>query len=260
MGLNTPKAFLFDVFGTVVDWRSSVARELETVLRPRGLELSFGALADDWRSRYEPSMEEVRSGRRGFVPLDLLHMENLKRMMDDVPELRDLQAGPHALSSTELAELNWCWHRLDPWPDSRPALETLSTVGIVAAHSNANIALMVDLARFGQLRWDVILGAEVVGCYKPAPQSYLRACELLWLEPHEVMMVAAHDGDLEAAQARGLQTAYIHRPLEFGQPEDTALESDPRWDISVAGIDELASHFKSYQKQSVVPQHETGRI
>jgi 2-haloacid dehalogenase len=248
MSVIIPKAFLFDVFGTVVDWRSCVARELQTVLQPRGLKLSWSTLADDWRARYEPAMEEIRSGGRGFVPLDVLHLENLKRLMDHVPELSELQNGPAALGDAALAELNRCWHRLEPWPDSRPGLDSLSTLGIVAAHSNGNIALMVDLARFGQLRWDVILGAEVVGCYKPEPQSYLKACDLLCLEPHEVMMVAAHDGDLEAAQAQGLRTGYLHRPLEFGESGDTGPASDPRWEVSVTGIDELASHFRECEQ------------
>lgn len=240
MRTATPRAFLLDVFGTVVDWRTSVARALRTAFEPRGVNLCWEDLADNWRSRYEPSMETVRSGGRDFVPLDVLHRENLDSMIAEVPELATVQRGDHALTESDLAGLSRCWHRLEPWPDSPGGLAALAAVGIVAAHSNGNVALMINLARYAGLRWDAVLGAEVVRCYKPDPQSYLRACEMLDLEPERVMMVAAHRRDLESARSQGLLTGYVHRPDEYGSGTGGAFEPESQWDVETTSLRELA--------------------
>lgn len=241
MAFTRPRAFLFDVFGTVVDWRTHVGRALSEALAPRGVTLRWAEIADAWRSLYEPSMERVRSGSRGFVPLDVLHRENLEQLLGEREELATLQRGPRALGEQEIDELARCWHRLDPWPDAPAGIERLRETGVVAAHSNGNVSLMVDLARRGGLRWDVILGAEVVGYYKPEPQSYLRACELLDCAPSEVMMVAAHDGDLEAAAAQGLLTGYVHRPDEFGPGSGGAFRRSGKWDLEAASLTDFAA-------------------
>jgi 2-haloacid dehalogenase len=202
------KALFFDVFGTLVDWRTSIAREADRILAPLGHRLDWLAFADAWRAEYQPGMEGVRSGRIPFAKLDVLHRRNLERF---IPRF-----GLTALSDAVLHDLTMAWHRLDAWPDVTAALARLKRKFIVAPCSNGNIALMVDLARRNNLPWDAILGAEVAGDYKPKPRAYLAACEALNLEPRRCMMVAAHSNDLKAAAACGLRTAHIARVNEYG--------------------------------------------
>ncbi len=203
------RALLFDVFGTCVDWRTSVAREVEAAARRAGVGLDGLAFADAWRGMYQPSMEEVRSGRRPFAPLDVLHRESLDALLP-----RFGLAG--RLPEEALQELNRAWHRLDPWPDAVAGLSRLRRRFVVAPHSNGNLALLTAMAKRAGLPWDCILGAEVVGRYKPEPASYLGAVRLLALAPGEAMMVAAHADDLLAARAAGLRTAFVARPDERG--------------------------------------------
>ena len=202
------KALLFDVFGTLVDWRTSIAREAERILAPLGHRLNWLAFADAWRAEYQPGMEEVRSGRIPFAKLDVLHRRNLERF---IPRI-----GLTGLSDRVLLDLTMAWHRLDAWPDVPAALARLKRRFIIAPCSNGNIALMVDLARRNNLPWDAILGAEVAGDYKPKPRAYLSACDALNLEPARCMMVAAHSNDLKAAAACGLRTAHTARVNEYG--------------------------------------------
>ncbi len=203
------KAFVFDVFGTVVDWRSGVAREAGPFLQRHGRgDIDAGAFADAWRARYSPAMEEVRSGRRPFVRLDVLHRENLEALLASY--------GLKSATPQELEGLNTVWHRLDPWPDAVPGLARMKARAIIAPLSNGNIALMVNMAKRAGLPWDVILGAEVSQAYKPTPQAYLRAAEALALEPHELCLVACHPSDLAAARGCGLRTCFVPRPLENG--------------------------------------------
>lgn len=204
------KALIFDVFGTLVDWRRSVAREAERRLNACGLSVDGSAFADAWRGEYQGAMEEVRAGRLGFCPLDLLHRRNL-----DIVLARWGFASTDVPESVRL-ELNHAWHRLDAWPDVGPALQRLRQDYRLAPCSNGNISLMVDLARHNGWHWDAILGAEVAGDYKPKPVVYRRACEALGLTPQEVMMVAAHSDDLAAAAACGLRTGFVARPEEYG--------------------------------------------
>ncbi|MGN6525722.1 MAG: haloacid dehalogenase type II [Burkholderiaceae bacterium] len=219
MSTSSLRALVFDVFGTVVDWRSGVARDARPFLERFAPEADPFAFADAWRRRYSPAMEAVRSGRRPFVRLDVLHRENLEAIL---PEFGiDAARVPAAA----LDELNLAWHRLDPWPDAVPALQRLRRRFVIAPLSNGNIALMVDMARRAGLPWDAILGAEVSQAYKPSPQAYLRTLEALMMRPDEVCMVAAHNGDLAAARACGLRTAFVRRPTEHGAGQTTDLDA-----------------------------------
>jgi 2-haloacid dehalogenase len=202
------RALFFDVFGTLVDWRSSVAREAESILSALGHELDWLAFADAWRAEYQPGMEEVRSGRIPFSKLDVLHRRNLERLLP--------RFGLQNLSEEVLDDLTLVWHRLDAWPDVPAALARLKKKFWLAPVSNGNISLMVDLARRNDFPWDAILGAEVAGDYKPKPRVYLAACDAFSLEPAQCMMVAAHSGDLAAASACGLRTAHTARVNEYG--------------------------------------------
>ena len=235
MALNGVRALLFDVFGTVVDWRSGVAREATPFLRRRGAEsVDPLAFADAWRASYQPAMEEVRSGRRRFTPLDVLHRENLETI------LPDFGIDPATVPASELNELNLAWHRLDPWPDAVAGLTRLKTSFIIATLSNGNIALMLDMAKLAGLPWDAILGAEVVQAYKPMPEAYLRTADILAMRSEQICLVAAHNGDLAAARKCGLRTAFIPRPAEHGPNQTTDLRPDQEWDVVAADFGALA--------------------
>lgn len=202
------QALFFDVFGTLMDWRTSVAREAERVLGALGYELDWLAFADAWRGEYQPGMEEVRSGHLPFSKLDVLHRRNLERLL---PRF-DLDN----LSDEVLDDLTLVWHRLDAWPEVPAALARLKAKFRVAPCSNGNISLMVDLARRNGMVWDAILGAEIAGDYKPKPRVYRAACEAFDFAPERCMMVAAHSRDLAAASRCGLRTAHVARPNEYG--------------------------------------------
>lgn len=212
------QALTFDVFGTVVDWRGSVAREAERLLGPKGHALDWGGFADGWRARYVPAMAKVSRGERPFVILDALHRENLVELL--------AEHGIGGLTEAEIDALNLAWHRLDPWPDVLEGLARLKRRYILATLSNGNVRLMVDMARRAGLPWDVILGAEVARAYKPQPEAYDSAARMLALQPAECLMVAAHPSDLAAAAERGFATAYVARPLEYG-PDRRARQPAP---------------------------------
>jgi 2-haloacid dehalogenase len=224
--MTSVRAMFFDVFGTLVDWRTSVAREAQGVLDPLGHKLDWAAFADAWRGEYQPGMEEVRAGRIPFCKLDVLHRHNLERFIPHFG-LRDLP-------DDVLHELTLAWHRLDAWPDVTAALRRLKKNFLLAPVSNGNISLMVDLARRNDFPWDAILGAEVAGDYKPKPRVYLAACEAFDLKPAQCMMVAAHSSDLAAAAACGLRTGHIARPNEHGPGTGETAPSVP---VDVAGVD-----------------------
>jgi len=227
-----PKALLFDVFGTVVDWRCSIAREARALLTPKGHAVDWDAFARDWRARYQPAMERVRSSARGFVRLDMLHRENL------VETLKAFRVS--GLEETEIDHFNRAWHRLDPWPDAPSGLARLKRAAIIATLSNGNIALMVNMARHGGLPWDAILGAEVARAYKPQPEAYLRSCAALDLDPGETMLVAAHNSDLAAAAATGMRTAFVLRAQEYGDPNHEDAQARGRYDILAEDFHDLA--------------------
>ncbi len=229
------KALTFDVFGTVVDWRGSVAREARAILAPKGHDLDWPNFADRWRALYVPAMTEVREGRRPFAILDDLHRENLLTLLD--------QDGIVNLSPPEIDRLNTAWHRLDPWPDAVEGLTRLKRRFILATVSNGNIALMVNLAKWGGLPWDVILGSEVARAYKPAPEAYDRTASVLQLEPSQCLMVAAHTNDLRAAAGRGFRTAFVRRPTEFGPSEPADPWPDEAFDYNAADFLDLAAQM-----------------
>ncbi len=210
------KALLFDVFGTVVDWRGGVIRDVAALAGRHGATLDPGRFADQWRAEYRPAMELVRSGQLPWTGLDDLHRRTLDQLAP--------QAGLGGLTEAERGWLNTCWHRLDPWPDAVPGLERLRRRHIVAAFSNGNVALLVNMARRAGLPWDFIASAELFRHYKPDPQAYLGAAGLLGLAPAEVMLVAAHNDDLRAAAALGLRTAFISRPGELGPGHEQNLQ------------------------------------
>ncbi len=224
--MHIPKALFFDVFGTVVDWRTSVAREARTILDPLGYKLDWLAFADAWRGEYQPAMEEIRSGRQAFCKLDVLHRRNLEKIL---PRFKIV-----GMSEDMLVKLNLAWHRLDGWPDSAPGLARLKRKFLLAPLSNGNISLMVDLARRNDFPWDAILGSEVAGDFKPKPRVYLAACEAFDLSPGDCMMVAAHSNDLSHAAKCGLRTGHIARPNEHGAGRG---ETAPNVPVDVAAAD-----------------------
>jgi 2-haloacid dehalogenase len=228
------KALVYDVFGTCVDWRNGVARDAERILKPLGYKIDWLELADAWRALYQPSMEEVRSGRQPFVTLDILH----RRMLDQIRPAFGLET----LDNTVANDLNLAWHRLDAWPDTVPGFVRLKRKFILAPCSNGNIALMVDIARRNKIPWDAILGSEIARDFKPKPAVYLMTAAALNLQPNEVMMVAAHSDDLRQAASNGLRTAHVARPGENGPRTG---ESAPRVpvDFAAKNMEDLASQL-----------------
>jgi 2-haloacid dehalogenase len=225
------KALFFDVFGTLVDWRTSIAREAAAILTPRGHKLDWPAFADAWRNEYQPGMEEVRSGRIPFSKLDVLHRRNLERLLP--------RFGLEDLPEDVLHNLNLAWHRLDAWPDVTPGMKRLRQRFLLAPVSNGNIALMADLARRNDICWDAILGAEVAGDYKPKPRVYHASAEAFNCAPGDCMMVAAHTNDLAAAAKCGLRTGHIARPNERGPGKGETAPGGPV-DIAAQGLEDLA--------------------
>jgi 2-haloacid dehalogenase len=220
---DSVKALVFDVFGTVVNWRDGVAREARTILSPLGYSLDWLAFADAWRAQYQPGMDEVRTGKIPFVKLDIIHRRMLERILP--------KFGLEKVDPKVLDELNLAWHRLDAWPDVGPGFTRLRKRFMMAPCSNGNISIMVDIARRNDIRWDAILGSEVAGDFKPKPRVYLATAEALNIKPSECMMTAAHSNDLKAAAASGLRTAHVGRPGENGPGTG---ENAPRVPVDVA--------------------------
>jgi 2-haloacid dehalogenase len=235
MALTSVKALVFDVFGTVVDWRSGVARDAARFLARHPINgIDPAEFADAWRRRYGPAMEEVRSGRRAFVRLDVLHRENLLAV------LADYGIDAAGIPAEEVDELNLAWHRLDPWPDSLSGLTRLKATRIIAPLSNGNIVLMLDMAKRAGIPWDAILGAEVVQAYKPMPEAYLRTADVLGLRPEQMCLVAAHNSDLAAARQCGYKTAFVARPTEHGPGQTMDLKAEADWDVVASDFNDLA--------------------
>ena len=230
--MGKPRAFIFDVFGTLVDWRSSITREVAQVFSAHGIGADPHAVAVAWRDEYDPSMAPIRDGRRGYTNLDVLHRENLETVL--------ARFDVSGLGNDVLTKLNRAWERLDPWPDVEAGLSAMRAHGLVAPCSNGSIALMAHLARHAGLNWDCILGAEVARNYKPHPDTYLKACAALQLPPDQVMMVAAHNYDLQAARAVGLRTGFIPRPLEHAEPAKQELVATSDWDVIGEDLIDLA--------------------
>jgi 2-haloacid dehalogenase len=230
-----PEALLFDVFGTVVDWRGSLIRELRRVGRRHRVRSDWGAFADAWRSGYRPAMDRVRRGDSSWRSIDELHLEILKPLL----ERAGLRLRPAAIR-----ELNAAWHRLLPWPDSATGLARLKRHFVIGTLSNGNMSLLIDLAKGGRLPWDVIFSAELFRHYKPDPEVYIGAAALLGLPPRAVMLVAAHKDDLAAARRCGLRTAFVRRPLEHGRASEADIGADPRADFNANDFVHLARQLE----------------
>jgi 2-haloacid dehalogenase len=229
-----PRALLFDVFGTVVDWHGSVAREVRRVGRAHGVRVDGDAFADAWRAGYRPAMDQVRSGAIPWRSLDELHRANL------VPLLARFGL---RLSARDVTELNGVWHRLAPWPDSARGLGLLKRRFVIGSLSNGNMALLIDLAKFGRLPWDCVFSAELFRHYKPDREVYLGAAKLLAMPPGDVMLVAAHKDDLAAARRCGFQTAFVNRPFEFGRKAPRDVGPDPRSTFNAGDFIALAGQL-----------------
>lgn len=227
------QALIFDVFGTVVDWRTGVARHVEGWFGRRGIAVDAFAFAEAWRDRYDPAMKRIRDGSRGYVALDILHMENLEETLQAFGLDRHVDGEGKA-------ELNRAWECLPPWPDSVAGLTALKSRYAIATCSNGSIALMLRLARYGGLPWDTLLGAEIARSYKPRPDVYLASVTALGCRPEEVMMVAAHNSDLAAAQAVGLRTAFVPRPDEHGPGQVKDFAATGPWDVVAEDLVDLA--------------------
>jgi 2-haloacid dehalogenase len=234
-GLEPVRALVFDTFGTVVDWRSSVADEVTALARRKGLTVDAEAFADAWRAGYAPSMNRVRHGELPWTTLDRLH-----RLILDTLLPRFNLTG---LTESEIDQLNRAWHRLRPWPDAVAGLTRLKAKYIIAPLSNGNISLMTNLAKFAGLPWDCILGAELARHYKPDREVYQSAADFLDLRPAEVMMVAAHSGDLRAAAQVGLKTAFVTRLREFGPNGKPDAAAATPVDISATDFNDLATQL-----------------
>jgi len=226
---------VFDTFGTVVDWRSSVIAEGEKLGREKGVQVDWAAFADAWRGGYGPSMNRVRTGQLPWTKLDVLHRMTLDTLLE--------RFNVNGLSEAEKRQFNRVWHRLSPWPDAVAGLTRIRKRYIIAPLSNGNLSLLTEMAKFARLPWDCILSTELVRHYKPDKETYLMPGEFFDLEPAAVMMVAAHPGDLDAAKALGLRTAYVHRPLENGPGRRSTMPAAGRYDYLVHDFKELATQL-----------------
>ena len=233
--MDDVKALVFDVFGTVVDWRTSIAKHAAAFGEEHGVEADWGAFADGWRGKYQPYMNKVRTGELPWTKLDVLHRMGLVELLGEFG-INDV--GEHAID-----ELSMAWHYLDPWPDSPSGLSRLKAKYTIGTMSNGNVALMTNMAKYAGLPWDVILGAELAQAYKPDPKTYLTGVELLGLRREQVMMVAAHQNDLRAAGEQGLKTAFVPRPMEFGPERKPDPTPDPSFDIVAKDFRDLASQM-----------------
>ena len=235
MPSRMPVAIVFDTFGSVVDWRTSLIEELTTFGAGRGIEADWTRLVDAWRAAYQPSMQRVRVGEVPWTTLDVLHRSSLDRLVEEF--------GIRGLTEADMAHINRGWHRLKPWPDSVPGLMRLKSRFIIGPLSNGNVSLLLNMAKNAGIPWDMIFGSDLFQHFKPDPETYLGVARLLDLEPGQVMMAAAHNGDLAKARACGLMTAFFARPTEYGphQARDTAADQD--WDVVARDINDMASQL-----------------
>jgi 2-haloacid dehalogenase len=233
MSARQPVAIVFNTFGTVVDWRGSLIAELTEFGPKRGIGADWAALVDAWRAAYRPSMDRVRRGELPWTTLDDLHRASLDRLVRE--------QNISGLTEADLRHINRGWHRLTPWPDAVPGLARLKRRYIIGPLSNGNVSLLTNMAKHAGLPWDMVFGSDLFGHYKPDAETYLGVCKLLDLEPGQVMMAAAHNGDLAAARKLGLMTAFFARPTEYGphQSRDYSAESD--WDIVATDIEDMAT-------------------
>ena len=235
MSLDQVKALIFDTFGTVVDWRSSVTAEGEALGRAKNLTRDWAAFADAWRAGYRPAIERIRRGETPFVDVEQIHRARLEELLE--------QFEIAGLSETEIDQLNRAWHRLEPWPDSVPGLSRLKRKFILVSFSNGSFGGLVAMARHAGLPWDGILSADLLGHYKPDDETYLGAVRYLGLAPGEIMLVAAHNYDLAHAADHGLKTAFVQRPREYGPAQQSDLAAEGPWDLTVESLTDLAERL-----------------
>ena len=233
--ISTTKVLAFDVFGTVVDWRSSIIAEGERLGRMKELSVDWAAFADAWRGAYRPTLDRVLSGELPWTKLDALHQRSLQDILKRFHVM--------ALRDEEIKDLNRVWHRLRPWPDSVAGLQRLKSQFVITTLSNGNVSLLTNMAKHAGLPWDCILSAENVRRYKPDPAVYRLVPDLFDLKPEEVLMVAAHNHDLEGAQRSGLKTAFVHRPLEHGPAKSVGLPGPGQYDVVAIDFLDLASQL-----------------
>lgn len=226
------KALAFDTFGTVVDWRGSIVREMEALAEHKGITIDGPAFADAWRAGYQPAMQRVRTGDLPWLRIDALHRMILDTLLD--------RFGLAGLVEAERDHLNRVWHRLDPWPDTVAGLVALKRRFVITTLSNGNFALLTQLSRYAGLPWDCIVSAELFRHYKPDPETYLGTADLLDVAPDELMLVACHPADLRAARASGLRTAYVARPLEHGEGKQAAAVASDAFDVVATDFVDLA--------------------
>jgi 2-haloacid dehalogenase len=231
--MNNIKALVFDTFGTVVDWRTTIIRELTELGRRNAIRADWEAFTDAWRAGYAPGMERIRRGQRPWANIDVVHRERLIELLSEF-EI-------NGLTETEINHVTRLWHRLNPWPDAVPGLNRLKQRFIISAFSNGSFACLVNMAKFAGLPWDCIFSADLVRHYKPDPETYRGVIELLDLEPKEVMIVAAHNYDLRHGRIHGMRTAYVNRPTEHGPHQTTDLRAEEKWDYIVDDLEQLAS-------------------
>jgi len=226
------EVLLFDVFGTVVDWRTSLQRWLQGFGRENKLQADWSALVDDWRAAYQPSMERVRQGARPYVTLDVLHRESLDVLLENY--------GLRGMLESDTREMARAWRWLDPWRDSVAGLTRLKRNYVIGTLSNGGLGLLVDMAKFAGLPWDVVLSADLFQHYKPDPAVYLGAADLLARPTNAVMLVAAHNYDLAAARSHGYRTAFVARPTEYGPRQRKDFGPEDAWDYVASSLEELA--------------------
>ena len=233
MPAKQPVAIVFDTFGSVVDWRSSLITELTAFGARRGIEGDWVALVDAWRAAYHPSMDRVRKGEVPWTRLDDLHRGSLDRLVADF--------GIKGLTEADLVHINFGWHRLTPWPDSVPGLTRLKSRFIIGPLSNGNVSLLLNMAKNAGIPWDMIFGSDLFQHFKPDPETYLGVARMLGLEPGQVMMAAAHNGDLGSARRCGLMTAFFPRPTEYGPHQKRDYAADQDWDVVATDIEDMAT-------------------
>ena len=230
--LSSVKSLAFDVFGTVVDWHGSIAREAAALGAAQGIEADWTAFADAWRAGYQPAMQRVRTGQLPWLRIDALH----RLILDDIRP----RFGLGSLSDAECDQLNRVWHRLDPWPDSVDGLTRLKQRFVITTLSNGNVSLLTNMAKRARLPWDCVISAELFHHYKPDPETYLGAADLLDIAPAEMMLVACHPSDLRAARAAGLRTGYVARPLEHGAEKEGEAVAEDEFDVVASDFNDLA--------------------
>lgn len=232
---NPPVAIVFDTFGTVVDWRTSLINDLTAFGDSKGIKADWAGLVDAWRQAYKPSMARVRKGELPWTRLDDLHRTTLDRLVEEF--------GIKGLTEADMVHINYGWHRLKPWPDAVPGLTRLKTKFIIGPLSNGNVSLLLNMAKYSGIPWDMIFGSDLFGHYKPDPQTYLGVARLLSLEPGQVMLGAAHNDDLGAARGCGLMTAFFPRPTEYGPLQERDYAANQDWDIVAADITDMATQL-----------------